>query len=273
MSRKTILLTAPLGLGALVLLWAAMAARGDQEAKPARPERKAPAAAKVAPAAAAPAPVEAPTSTSAPLPPGPAFTGEFPAIESRIRLMEEKLLGLESKRDALLASNQDMERQIGEKHAEANARQQAEWRVRQWEQMLGLSENQKQALMDLWTAWVKADGGRPQSRETWQARESELRSRLTVEQAGKLHDTAATQSQQMWNYLGRTIAGMVGAPKEDYTRFQQTLGDWRAPNQMLLPEGHGADWPSLLKEGTGRLQPMLSSDQLARLNRYSSGNK
>lgn len=268
MSRKTMVVLAPLGLGALVLLWAATTGRGDPETKPARPERKAPAAPPKFAAVAAPASEGTSISTPAALPPAPPLTGEYPAIESRIRLMEEKLLALETKRDALAAANQELEKQIGEKQAEATARQQAEWRVRQWEQMLGLTETQKQALMELWTQWIRADGGRPQSKETWQARESELRSRLSVEQAGKLHASAAQQSQQMWSYLGRSIAGMVGAPKEDYTRFQQTLGDWRPPSQMLLPEGHGADWPGMMREGAARLQSVLSPDQTARLNRY-----
>lgn len=270
MSRKTLLLSAPLGLGALVLLWAAVSARGDQESKPARAERRPAAAARTAPPTSG-IPSEFPAAASyvAPAAPAPAGTGEYAVIEGRIRRMEEKLLALEAKRDALAAANQELEKEIGERNAEATARQQAEWRVRQWEQLLGLTETQKQALMELWTAWIKADGGRPPSKETWQTREGEIRSRLTVEQASRLHDSAAKQSEAMWNHLGRTLGSMAGAPKEDHTRFQQTLGAWRAPEAMLLPEGHGADWPGLMREGTARLQSVLSSDQVARLNRYS----
>ncbi len=266
MSRKTILLSAPLGLGAVVLVWAALSARGSQVSKPERTDRKTAAPRKALPAEAS-APVRESASYVAPSPATPSSGGEYAVIEERIRLMESKLVLLETKRDELTAANQDLERQINEKNVEASARMQAEWRVRSWEQMLGLSETQKQALMDLWTQWVKSDGGRPQGKDVWQAREGELRSRLSVEQAGKLHDTAAAQSQAMWNHLGRTLGSMVGASKEDMTKFQQTLGTWQAPGAMLLPEGHGADWPGLMKEGSARLQPLLTSDQMARLNK------
>jgi hypothetical protein len=265
MSRKTILLSAPLGLGALVLVWALLSARDSEVSKPDRPDRKAPAR-RPAPAVEGAAPVRESASYVAPAA-ASSSGGEYAVIEERIRLMEAKLTSLEAKRDELTASNQDLERQINERNFEATARNQAEWRVRSWEQMLGLTETQRQALTDLWTAWLKADAGRPQSKETWISRENEIRSRLSVEQAGKLHDNAALQSQAMWNHLGRTLGSMVGASKEEQTKFQQTLGGWQAPGAMLLPEGHGADWPGLMKEGSTRLQPVLTSDQLAKLQR------
>jgi len=266
MSRKTILLSAPLGLGALVLVWAALSARESTVSTPDRPGRKAPAR-RPAPLAEAAAPARESASYLAPAAAQPSGGGEYAVIEERIRLMEAKLVALETKRDELTIANQELERQVNERNFEASARMQAEWRVRSWEQMLGLSETQKQALMDLWTGWLKSDVGRPQSKETWLSRESELRSRLSVEQAGKLHDNAALQSQSMWNHLGRTLGGMIGASKEDQTKFQQTLGTWQAPSAMLLPEGHGADWPGLMKEGSTRLQPALTSDQMAKLNK------
>jgi hypothetical protein len=37
---------------------------------------------------------------------------------------------------------------------------------------------------------------------------------------------------------------------------------------MLLPEGYGADWGGLMREGASRLQPLLSQDQLTKLGRY-----
>jgi len=58
------------------------------------------------------------------------------------------------------------------------------------------------------------------------------------------------------------------ASKDEQTKFQQTLGDYRAPNTMLLPEGYGADWPGLMREGSSRLQPLLSADQTAKLSRF-----
>ena len=268
MSRKTMVVLAPLGLGSLVLLWAAAAGRGHPEATPARAERK-PATVSLAAARTVP-PLETPAlaSDAAAAASAPSAGAEFSVIESRIRLMEEKLVALEARREALASANRDLEKQIGEKTAEYGAKSQAEWRIRPWEQLLGLTETQKQSLLDLWTQWVKSDAGRPQGKETWQSREGEIRSRLSVEQAAKLHDSAAKQSELMWNHLGRTLAGMAGAPREEYNRFQQTLGTWRAPESMLLPEAHGADWPVLMREGIGRLQSILSADQMAKLSKY-----
>jgi hypothetical protein len=270
MSRKTMLISAPLGLGALVLLWAAMAARGEPESKPARPIPK-PAAAKRPVPVEAPAIVDAPAPTPAvsPAPAAPAEGGgEYAVISERIRKMEEKLLALEAKRNTLSGGNQELERQLMEKQAELSARTMAEWRVRNLESLLGLSANQKQALIDLWAGWTKQDAGRPADRETWLQRETDVRSQLSVEQAAKLHDNAATQSQQMWTNLGRSIGSMVGASKEEQTRYQQTLGDYRAPNAMLLPEGYGADWPGMMRDASGRLRPLLSADQIAKLDRF-----
>jgi exonuclease VII large subunit len=269
MSRKTILMSAPLGLGALVLLWAAMAARSEPEAKPVRPVLKPAPVRKAAPTEIAATDPAAPTPVVSAAP-APASTGggENALIEERIRKMEERLLSLETKRNALAGANQDLEKQVLEKNAEASARVMAEWRVRTWEQLLGLSETQKQALLEMATRWTREDAGKQAGRETWLSREGDLRSRLSAEQSARLHESAVTQSQQMWNQLGRSIGSMVGASKEDQTRFQQTLGDYRPANAMLLPEGYGADWPGMMREGSNRLQPVLSSDQMAKLNRF-----
>jgi hypothetical protein len=267
MSRKTILVSAPLGLGALVLLWAAMAARGEPEAKPVRTAPKAALGKRPAPAEAA-AFIDTPVAASR-VQPAPAGSGggEYAVIEDRIRKMEEKLVALETKKVEMTAANQDLERQVSEKQVDLNARTMAEWRVRQWEQLLGLSETQKQPLIDLVAKWTKEDGGKAASRDTWLQREVELRARLSAEQASRLNESASKQSQQMWNMLGRSLGSMVGASKEEQTRFQQTLGDWRAPNSMLLPEGHGADWPGMMKEGSSRIQPLLTPEQQSKLAR------
>jgi hypothetical protein len=268
MSRKTMLVSAPLGLGALVLLWAAMAGRGEPEVKPVRPVPKAAIAKRPAPVEAA-VPVDSPavplpTRPSTPAPSG----GEYAVIEERIRLMEEKLFALETRKAEITASNQDLERQIVEKQSDLNARMMAEARVRQWEHQLGLTETQKQSLMELCTLWAKQDAVRPATRETWLRREDDLRGRLSAEQAGKLHDQSSRQSQQLWNMMGHSLGSMVGASRDDMTRFQQALGDWRPDGAMLLPEGYGADWAGLMKEGSSRLQPLLTPDQVAKLSRY-----
>jgi hypothetical protein len=267
MSRKTILLSAPLGLGAVVLAWAALSARGPEASTPERTDRKAAAPRKAAAEEPA-APARESASYVAPArPTTPSSGGEYAVIEERIRLMESKLVLLETKRDELATANQDLERQIGEKNAELSARAMAEGRVQTWAFLLGLTGEQKQSLLDLCTQWHKSDAGRSPNRETWINRENELRSRLSVEQAAKLHDFVAQQSQSLWNHLGRTLGSMVGASKEDQTKFQQTLGAWQAPGAMLLPEGYGADWPGMMKEGTTRLQSVLTSDQMAKLNK------
>jgi len=191
-------------------------------------------------------------------------------ILERIRKMEEQLLTLEATRSSLSDANQALERQIVEKNAETSARMMAEWRVRALEPLLGLSETQKQSLIDLWARWNREDAGKPASRDTWIAREQDFRSRLSVEQAAKLHDLSVQTTQAQWGNLGRTIGSMIGASKEDQTRLQQALGDYRPANTMLLPEGYGVDWPGMLREGAARLQPMLSQDQLSKLGRYLS---
>jgi len=268
MSRKTILVSAPLGLGALVLLWAALAARGEHETKPVPGK---PIVKTVKPTATAEgmAFADAPARPAAPKTAAPAASdGEFSVIEERIRLMEQKLLALEAKRAELTSSNQDLERQITDKQTEASSRMLGEWRVRQWEQLLGLTETQKQSLIELCTRWAKEDGGRPAARETWLQREDDLRARLSVEQAGRLNESAAKQSQLQWNNLGRSLGSMIGANKDEILRYQQTLGDWRPDGGMLLPEGHGADWTGLMKEGTNRLQSVLTPDQLSKLKSF-----
>ena len=269
MSRKSLLVTAPLALGALVLLWAAMAVRGEPEPKPVRPAPKAAPAKRTAPPVES-AVVDPPAAPVAPRPASstPSSGGEFAVIEERIRVMEEKLLALETRKAEILASNQDLERQIADKQSEFTARSMAEARVRQWEHLLGLTETQKQSLIDLCTKWAKEDAVRAPGRDTWFQRENDLRARLSAEQAGRLHDSVAKQSQQMWGHLGRSLAAMAGAPKEDHLRFQQTLGTWSPETTMLLPEGHGADWPGMMKEGISRLQPLLTAEQLAKLSRF-----
>jgi hypothetical protein len=253
-------------LGGLVLLWAAMAARSGPAAAPPRPVPKA------APERQA-APVETASETpAAPRPiaaPAPASDGNGNAlIEERIRKMEERLLSLEAKRSELVFSNDDLKRQVAEKNAEASARMIAESRVRGWEQMLSLSETQKQSLLELATKWQREDAGKAPGRDTWLAREVDLRSLLSAEQASKMHETAVVHSQMMWKHAGQMIGGMVGASKDDQTRFQQTLGEFRPSNAMLLPEGYGADWPGMMKDATARLQPVLSADQMSKLNRF-----
>ncbi len=259
MSKKALLVSAPLVLGALLVLWAAVSVRSATESAPPVPKKK--------PVLKAPL-LEPVAEAAAATPSTPPATGTDALILDRIRRMEERLQSLETRKQTLARSNEEMERKVSEKAVEASVHMMAEWRVRAWEQLLRLTETQKQALMEIFARWQREDTGKPASRETWLARESELRSRLSVEQAATLQASAIAGCRQQWSALGQTIGGMVGASTEDQARFRQSLGDYIAPNAMLLPEAHGWDWPGMLREGAGRLRPGLTSDQLTRLDRF-----
>jgi len=268
MSKKALLVSAPLGLGAFVVLWAAVSVRSATESAPPvlkkKPSLKAALFEPVAEAdAATPSGLLSAESTSTP----PAI-GADALILDRIRRMEERLQSLETRKQALARSNEEMERKVSEKTVDASARMMAELRVRGWEQLLRLTETQKQALLEIATRWQREDAGKPASRDAWLGRESELRSRLSVEQASALQEIAISGCRQQWAALGQTIGGMVGASTEEQARFKQSLGDYIAPNAMLLPEAHGWDWPAMLREGAGRLRPGLTSDQLILLGRF-----
>jgi hypothetical protein len=268
MSRRTILGSALVGLGSMGILWAALAARAEPEPKAARAVSRSPKARKADPMFEAPSPVQDSPQPDATASTAPIEIGDGnAAVRERIRRMEDRLLELELRRNALTEGNQTLEQQIQTKSAEAWAGRMAEWRVRALEFLLGLTDAQKQSLLELWTKWLKEDAGRPAGRETWLSREVDLRSRLSVEQAAKLQDSVSAQSRQMWTNLGGTIGGMIGASREEQSRFQQMLGDYRAPNSMLLPEGYGADWPGMLKEASGRLRPALTPELSAKLDR------
>jgi hypothetical protein len=192
------------------------------------------------------------------------------AIQERILRMEERARELESKRDTLAASNKDLEKDIARKNAELSARTMAEWRVKAWEGALGLSDSQKRALVDLLAQWGREDAGGTATSQIWIAREGDLRSQLTVEQAAKLHDLSTSQAQQQWKYMGMTLGSMAGASTSDFSRFQQPLGDLRFPQDMVLPEAHGADYPGMLREAALRVRPVLSADEASRLDRFVS---
>jgi hypothetical protein len=192
------------------------------------------------------------------------------AIQERILRMEERARELESKRDTLAANNKDLEKDIARKTAELSARTMAEWRVKAWEGTLGLSDSQKRALVDLLAQWGREDAGGPATSQTWISREGDLRSQLTVEQAAKLHDLSTSQAQLQWKYMGMTLGSMAGASNTDFSRFQQPLGDLRFPQDMVLPEAHGADYQGMLREAALRVRPVLSADEASRLDRFVS---
>jgi hypothetical protein len=251
--------------GAAVLLWAALASREEPG-----PKAPSPKARRVEPAPADP---EAPPAVPSPAQRRAAAAVErgsddYGVLHERIQQLEERLLDLDLRRNALAVANQDLERQIREKSAESSARMMADWRVRSLEGQLGLSAAQKQALTELWTKWGREDAGRSADRASWLSREADIRSRLTAEQAAALHDLASLQARQQWSSLGTTLGTMVGASRDEQTRLQQTLGELPVPNTMLLPEAYGADWTAMMKQASGLVQPLLSSDQRAKLDRF-----
>jgi hypothetical protein len=203
------------------------------------------------------------------LPPtgGAPVSPETAAILDRVRKLEDRLRELEAKKEGLVASNRDLEKQVTEKAVDLTARSMAEWRVRSWEMILGLNEAQKQSLVRLMTQWGQGDAGRPADSDAWLARETEVRSLLTVEQSAKLHESLTSQAQVMWASMGRTLGSMIGAGKEEQIRLQQSLGDyWPAPS-AILPEAHASDWNGLLRDAMSRVKPALTPEQTARLDK------
>ena len=144
-------------------------------------------------------------------------------------------------------------------------RSRSDERVTTWENLLGLSEGQQQALQTLVQSWTGADLDRPPSLQTWLVREAEVRAALSAEQADLLHRANAVEIRKRWSQMGYALGGLLGASKDDHGRYQHTLGDQLIPERMILPEAHGADNLSLLSEAIKRLQGVLSPDQVTRL--------
>ena len=270
MPKKTILIAAPAAFGALILFWASLVAREEPATSPA-PAKK---AVRTSPAPASAAAVIVPSEVPGPAPaevepPRPSATPESAAILARIRALEERQADLEAKRDLLSAANRQLEKEAAEKWAAASARSTAEWRVRAWEGLLGLGEEQKQGLIELWTKWARDDAGRPAGRDVWAAREAELRPRLTAEQSVRLSESVSKQAAAMWSQMGRTLGGMAGlATKDEQARLQPAIGDLRLPAGLLLAEANGADWPELMKEAVSRVRPLLTAEQAGRLEKH-----
>jgi len=263
-SRERILVAAPLGLGAVLLAWAALSPRPEP---PPKTTRRPGTAARKAPVPRPPEEASISPSLTPPEAPTPEPAGEEGIILERVRAMEEKVRTLESKRDTLATENDQLQKQAVEKSAEISARSMAQGRVMSWEMLLGLTPEQKRSLTDLWSTWMIEDRGKAAGHDAWGAREAEIRARLTTDQAMKLHDSAAAQGKGMWSHMGRSLGSMVGASPEDQTRLQQALGEYFAPSDMLLPEAHGADWKGMMREASNRIRPLLTADQTDRLDR------
>ena len=265
MARKRIVLALPVALGLGVLLWALGMAREEGPKKPPAKGRPAP----VAPQRVVEASPVEPVATARPVPaPAASGTVEPSAIQSRVGELEARLRDLEARRDALTDANRDLEKRAAERGAEAGALAQADWRVRAWEKQLGLTESQRQEVLDLAKAWAKGDAGGKASRETWALREGELRSRLTTEQAARLNQSTAEQSARMWSQMGQAVGMYAGMSSEEQARLQPSLGSFPLPNSALLPEAHGADWPGMIREAAGRARPMLTAAQAERVDKF-----
>ena len=82
-----------------------------------------------------------------------------------------------------------------------------------------------------------------------------------------LPSTAVAAATQ-WGFMGRTIGQFVGLPAAEHARIQQTLGDFRAPANALIPEAHGLEWGPLFGEAASRARPLLTTEQAARLDKH-----
>lgn len=263
MKRGVIGSSVLVGSGALALLWAVLASREAPRSTAAPRPRPAQPSVSIREEAA-----PLPDAARRPAPEAVDAADDYGVIRERIRLIEARLVDLDLRRSDLAAANQDLERQIREKSTEASARMMADWRVRTLEVQLGLSADQKRALTELWTKWGREDGGRPVDRATWLSREPDLRSRLTAEQGAALHESVSLQTRQLWSSMGATLGTMVGASRDEQTRLQQTLGEFPIPSTMLLPEAYGAEWQAMMKQASGAVQPLLTGDQRAKLDRF-----
>lgn len=269
MATKSVVVGAAVGSGGLLLLWLALSVRQVPAIPPAPATLGSRGTqilqtAQLAQELAAPGAPLAPAAV--PSPGSPA--AQMGPLLDRIRKMEERLLLLESKRLELLSGNQSLEREIVAKQSQALARTRAEWRLQAWQSLLGLSATQVDSLRTLLMSWTTADQGQTADQALWMAREGDLRSQLSVEQAGKLHDAVVHQTQTIWGSLGQTIGRSIGASSEDQVRFQQALGAYAAPSAMLLSEAHGGQWNALTAEAATRIRPLLSGDQVALLDKY-----
>ncbi len=271
MSSRKLVLGAPAAAGLVILVWALVSAREERPAAaPVRAPRPAPAPPE--PRAERRDPSPAPSAAR------PAKAAETPspggieaAVQSRVSELEDRLRALEARRDALAAENRDLEKQASERYAQAGALSTAQWRVRAWEKLLGLTEGQKKEVLDLATGWAKEDAGGRASREAWGVRENELRARLTSEQAARLAQNVASTAAGQWRVMGQAIGQYAGLPSSEHVRVQQALGDFRLPDTALLQEAHGADWGGIFREAASRARPLLTPEQAARLDRYGGG--
>src|SRR5438477_7032388 len=139
MSKKAILVIAPALLGIPIIFWTALATRGEGEPAVVKPPK--PVGVRKAPPPREPSenPVSVVPTEGDVRPSSLSVSPETAAIQERVRRMEERVRELEAKRDLLAADNKDLEKQVAEKWAETSARSMAEWRVKAWESLLGLS--------------------------------------------------------------------------------------------------------------------------------------
>lgn len=267
MSRKALALGAPLALGGLVLAWALGSAREEPA-----PTKKKTARARTSDVLPMAVPEEVGFTAPSPTTPAAAASTADLAIRARIRELERRLADLEARRDLLEVENGDLEKEIAAKQVHAAALAMAQARVRSWEKLLNLNETQKREILDLATNWAKEDHDGRASRETWGSREADLRARLSSEQAARLGESVITMAAQQWRFMGQTIGAYAGLPGGEHARLQQVVGDFRAPSNPLLQEAHGLDWAGLLREAAARARPLLTTEQVARVEKHMGNN-
>jgi len=206
-----------------------------------------------------------PTETGVQL---PSFQEVDPSIlEERVRSMEKQVRGLQDDRNRLAKVNQELTAEAEEK-AGKGALLQTKGRVEVWARRIGLTETQKAAALELSEKWAREDKGRRAAQEVLMAREGELRSLLSSDQAQKLHEFALSQAAETWAQMAPCVVQAAEIPFEglDLKRFEENLGGVPTPSRtVLLPEAHGLDFQSLLDEAATRARVFLTPEQAARL--------
>ncbi len=242
------------GAGLLVLALAAGAGRRDDRAgRPSRTEHQRPASEAAA--------------TQPRLPPPEEFF-DSALLRERVRRMEARHRELQDRRDRLAEENSGLNLQLRRRAAEAGARARARERVETWHAALGLTELQKQMLVELCARWSLEDQAGAAVHETWLAREVELGGHLTAGQQARLREHAAAQASGLWHSVKHTLKELLSAGGADRQWLEAAIGASPVSGTLLLPEAHGVEWSSFLREAAARVRPILTALQSSRLDEY-----
>ncbi|MFN3484058.1 MAG: hypothetical protein ACK44W_01020 [Planctomycetota bacterium] len=144
---------------------------------------------------------------------------------------------------------------------------------------MNLSESQGRELDAVWDRWkdnLLAMKGNAPNRRAWGALEGEVRSRLTVEQASRLHEMEVYYVSRLWKkhiedlllqLNTRVVSGgsdvsarrVEGRPAGEVPEAQiRALSLPEIPPTLLFPEAHGLDFYDLWDLLKERVAPLLT---------------